>query len=194
MRAHLFVSTFYQTLKIPYTGADIIAIAAIFAVSTCNGPIIPFRGGRIDAWKAGNLGTPQPQQDIATLTESFKNQGFNQSDMIKLVACGHTLGGVRTTDFPRLVPPDPNSSVAIIDNFDKTMQFDNLVLVAFSLNSFLTQFSLPPFVIINRVTDYLDNNTINVLVTTNVVDPTTGISFASDLRVFQSDGNVVMQR
>ena len=114
--------------------------------------------------------------------------------MIKLVACGHTLGGVRTTDFPRLVPPDPNSSVAIIDNFDKTMQFDNLVLVAFSLNSFLTQFSLPPFVIINRVTDYLDNNTINVLVTTNVVDPTTGISFASDLRVFQSDGNVVMQR
>lgn len=142
MRAHLFV--FYQTLKIPCTGADIIAIAAIFAVSTCKGPIIPFRGGRIDAWQAGNLGTPQPQQDIATLTESFKNQGFSQTDMIKLVACGHTLGGVRTTDFPQLVPPVPNSTAPVIDNFDETMQFDNLVLVAFSLNSFQRNSHLHP--------------------------------------------------
>ena len=101
-------------------------------MSTCGGPIIPFKGGRIDAWHAGNYGTPQPQHDLATLTESFKNQGFNQAEMIKLVACGHTLGGVRTNDFPQLVPPDPNSKVAVIDDFDKTMQFDNLVLVVFS--------------------------------------------------------------
>jgi hypothetical protein len=34
-----------------------------------------FRGGRIDTWQAGkNLGTPQPQKDIITLTESFSNQ------------------------------------------------------------------------------------------------------------------------
>jgi Peroxidase len=110
-------------------------------VSTCNGPIVPFKGGRIDAWKEGNFGSPQPQQNLATLTESFRNQGFNQTDMIKLVACGHTLGGVRTTDFPQLVPPDPSSTVPIIDNFDETMQFDNLVLVAFSSNRFLKQFS-----------------------------------------------------
>ena len=110
-------------------------------MATCNGPIIPFKGGRIDAWQAGNYGTPQPQFDIANLTESFKNQGFSLTDMIKLVACGHTLGGVRTADFPQLVPPDPNSTVAIIDNFDDTMQFDNDVLVVFSSNSFLSQFS-----------------------------------------------------
>jgi catalase (peroxidase I) len=100
-------------------------------VSTCGGPIIPFRGGRIDAWVAGAFGTPEPQQDISTLTESFSNQGFNQSEMIKLVACGHTMGGVRSPDFPGLVPPNPNSAVPVIDNFDETMQFDNLVLVAF---------------------------------------------------------------
>lgn len=130
MRVHLFVSIIIRLL--PCTGADVIAIAAIFAVSSCQGPIIPFRGGRIDAWQAGNYGTPEPQQDIATLTESFRNQGFNQTDMIKLVACGHTMGGVRTTDFPQLVPPDPKSTVLVIDNFDQTMQFDNLVLVTFS--------------------------------------------------------------
>ena len=94
---------------------------------------MPFRGGRIDTWEAGNFGTPQPQQDIATLTESFSNQGFNQSEMIKLVACGHTLGGVRSTDFPQLVAPNPNSALPVFDNFDETPTgFDNGVLVAFS--------------------------------------------------------------
>ena len=100
-------------------------------MSTCGGTIIPFSGGRIDAWGPGNTGTPQPQQNISTLTESFSNQGFNQSEMIKLVACGHTMGGVRSTDFPELVPPNPSSSVPVIDDFDETMQFDNLVLVVF---------------------------------------------------------------
>ena len=107
-------------------------------MSTCGGPIIPFKGGRIDAWGPGNTGTPQPQEDISTLTQSFINQGFNQSEMIKLVACGHTMGGVRSSDFPGLVSPNPvppnpkrDSSVPVIANFDETMQFDNLVLVAF---------------------------------------------------------------
>ena len=117
-------------------------------MSSCQGPIIPFRGGRIDAWQAGNFGSPQPQQDIATLTENFKHQGFNQTDMIKLVACGHTMGGVRNADFPQLVSPNPNSADLVIQDFDKTMQFDNDVSVAFSLlkqisNAILTpQFSL----------------------------------------------------
>jgi catalase (peroxidase I) len=100
-------------------------------VSTCGGSNIPFRGGRIDTWNAGAYGTPQPHQDISTLTQSFSNQGFNQSEMIKLVACGHTLGGVRSTDFPELVPPNPSSSAPVFDNFDGTMQFDNIVLVSF---------------------------------------------------------------
>lgn len=107
--------------------------------------------------------------------------------MIKLVACGHTMGGVRSTDFPELVAPNPNSSLPVIDDFDETMQFDNLVLVAF-LNSFLTQFSPSIYHYEHRVTDYLNNNTINVLVTTS------NATMASDLHVFESDGNVTMHR
>lgn len=109
------------------TGADIISIGAIFAVSTCGGPIIPFRGGRIDAYSAGNFGTPQPQDDLGSLTTSFQNQGFNAVEMIKLVACGHTLGGVRSSDFPELVPAGPDPNVPNIENFDTSTQFDNAV-------------------------------------------------------------------
>lgn len=100
-------------------------------MSSCQGPIIPFSYGRIDNYTAGPTGTPQPQQDLPTLTESFRKQGFNQTEMITLVACGHTMGGVRSADFPQLVPPNPGSSAPVIDDFDETMQFDNLVLVTF---------------------------------------------------------------
>jgi len=100
-------------------------------VSSCGGPILPLRAGRIDTYVAGGTGTPEPQQDISTFIESFRKQGFNQGEMIKLVACGHTMGGVRSTDFPQLVPPNPTSPLPVIDDFDQTMQFDNLVLVIF---------------------------------------------------------------
>ena len=65
--------------------------------------------------------------------------GFNQSEMIKLVACGHTMGAVRSPDFPQLVTPNPNTTAPVLANFDETMAFDNLVLVIFFSNTpFLT--------------------------------------------------------
>lgn len=108
-------------------GADVIAVAAVFSVSTCGGPIVPFRGGRVDVWAAGPTGVPEPQQDLPTLTELFRREGFTQTDMIKLVACGHTLGGVRNPDFPQLVPPSNNTNVPNIIDFDTTTAFDNAV-------------------------------------------------------------------
>ncbi|KAF8969621.1 L-ascorbate oxidase [Flammula alnicola] len=144
--------------------ADVMSIGAIMAVSTCGGPIIPFRGGRVDAWSAGATGTPEPQQDLPTLTESFRKQGFNQAEMIKLVACGHTMGGVRSADFPQLVAPDPNSVNPVIKDFDTTMNFDNAV-----------------------VTEYLAGTTQNVLVVGS------NQTMDSDLRVFQSDNNSTMK-
>ncbi|KAF8912080.1 L-ascorbate oxidase [Gymnopilus junonius] len=144
--------------------ADIIAIGAIMAVNTCGGPIIPLRGGRVDVWTAGDFGTPQPQQDLATLTESFRKQGFNQAEMIKMVACGHTLGGVRSADFPELVPPNPNSVNPVIKNFDNSTHFDNSV-----------------------VTEYLDGTTQNPLVVSS------NQTMDSDLRVFTSDNNQTMK-
>jgi catalase (peroxidase I) len=122
------VYTFHATFVLYlFPGADVIAIAAVFSVASCNGPIIPFRGGRTDTWTAGSTGTPEPQQDIATHTDMFRRQGFNAQEMIKLVACGHTMGGVRSTDFPAMVPPGPNPDVAKFIDFDTTPQFDNLV-------------------------------------------------------------------
>jgi hypothetical protein len=122
------------------------------------------RGGRVDSWQAGATGTPEPQQDLATFTEQFRKQGFTQTEMIKLVACGHTMGGVRSSDFPELVPPNPASTEPVIVDFDTTMAFDNEI-----------------------VTEYLDGSTQNVLVVTS------NKTMASDLRVFEADNNATMK-
>ncbi|KAL0064075.1 hypothetical protein AAF712_008934 [Marasmius tenuissimus] len=81
-------------------------MGTIFAYAHCGGPnhaSIPFRAGRVDAKSAGPPGVPEPQQDLQSHIESFRRQGFTQSEMIALVACGHTVGGVRKADFPTIV-------------------------------------------------------------------------------------------
>jgi len=107
-------------------------MGVVWGVSACGGPIIPFRGGRIDSLKAGPLGVPEPHQDIATHTEKFRLQGLNQAEMISLVACGHTLGAVRSDDFPDIVPPNSNPNPnqpfrSVFGPFDGTAKFDHSV-------------------------------------------------------------------
>ncbi|KDR67433.1 hypothetical protein GALMADRAFT_79879 [Galerina marginata CBS 339.88] len=143
--------------------ADIIAMGAVWAVASCKGPSIPYRGGRIDAKGSGRLGVPEPQQDLASHTESFRLQGFLSTEMISLVACGHTLGGVRSLHFPNIVE-DKRGNVLSTSTFDTTDAFDSAVLV-----------------------EYLDSSTMNPLI--RVVNTT----LASDLRIFSSDGNVTMK-
>jgi len=84
--------------------SDLIALGAILSVQSCsNGAVrVPLRGGRVDATAAGAPGVPQPQENITSHSESFKRTGFNVTEMIGLVACGHTLGGVHRTDFPEI--------------------------------------------------------------------------------------------
>ncbi|KAJ6472542.1 heme peroxidase [Mycena sanguinolenta] len=95
-----------------YVGmADTIAMGAIQAVIGCGGPVIPYRGGRIDATEAGPATVPQPEQDLDSHIASFKAQGFNETEMIALVACGHSLGGVRQVDFPLIVTEDVPTGV-----------------------------------------------------------------------------------
>ncbi|KAJ6451735.1 heme peroxidase [Mycena sanguinolenta] len=90
-----------------YVGmADIIAMGAVMSVFGCGGPAIPFRAGRIDATEAGPETVPEPQQDLDSHIAAFKRLGFNETEMIGLNACGHTLGGVRQADFPLIVTPD----------------------------------------------------------------------------------------
>ncbi|RFU75660.1 wsc domain-containing [Trichoderma arundinaceum] len=78
------------------TMADLFALATVEAVGSCsNGNIImPFRAGRVDAVGPGPSGVPEPQQDLETHTKIFAKQGSNTSEMIALVACGHSIGGI----------------------------------------------------------------------------------------------------
>lgn len=52
------------------------------------GPEIAFRGGRIDAAVPNAPGVPGPEQDLDSHIASFARQGFTQTEMIGLVACG----------------------------------------------------------------------------------------------------------
>ncbi|KAJ7364438.1 putative L-ascorbate oxidase [Mycena albidolilacea] len=98
---------------------DLIAAAAVISVSQCGGPSIPFRPGRVMAAAAGPSGVPVPEGTLAQHTAAFQRQGFTATEMIGLVACGHTLGGVTAVDFPAI---NTGSGIA---PFDDTRLFDN---------------------------------------------------------------------
>ncbi|KAF9269321.1 heme peroxidase [Marasmius fiardii PR-910] len=112
----------------PFVGlADIIAMGVVFGVSGCRGPIVPYRGGRIDATSAGPATVPEPQQDLESHIEAFRRQGFTRTEMITLVACGHTLGGVVQEDFPTIIQ-DNDTILAL---FDGTKGFDNAIVTGY---------------------------------------------------------------
>lgn len=85
-------------------------MGVVLGVAACGGPAIPFRAGRINANGPGPATVPEPQEDLQSHIDAFKRMGFTQSEMIQLVACGHTLGGVRSVDFPLIVPDDANGN------------------------------------------------------------------------------------
>lgn len=59
------------------------------------GPHITYRGGRVDATGPNTPGgVPEPFQTLDDHTSAFARMGFNQTEMIGLIACGHSLGGV----------------------------------------------------------------------------------------------------
>lgn len=137
--------------------ADNIALAAVTSIEmwyvrfrlrcltstqvgiSSGGPKIPFRGGRIDATEANTPGVPEPQQDLASHVASFSRQGFTQEEMIGLVACGHSFGGVQHTAFPDTVDAssDPHNTDGNAP-FDSTLAaFDNNVSVVYVHHPFL---------------------------------------------------------
>ncbi|KAK2009672.1 WSC domain-containing protein [Colletotrichum eremochloae] len=147
------------------SASDLLAMSVAVASFSCGGIQIPFRAGRIDAQEAGPAGVPEPQTDLNTTQQAFTKAGFSQSDMIAMVACGHTLGGVHSVDFPEIVgvEADPNNDT--VAHFDTEFaRFDNVV-----------------------VTEYLDGTTKNPLVAG------TNDTLNSDKRIFAADGNKTMQ-
>ncbi|KAK8034415.1 hypothetical protein PG993_009410 [Apiospora rasikravindrae] len=157
-----FYSTFYTSRS---SMSDLIALGVYYSVRACGGPAIPIRGGRIDATTAGPDGfVSQPQDGIGTFKNRFMRLGLNTAQMIQLVACGHTIGGVHSPEFNDIMPPGtPKNEVA----FDSTVAtFDN-----------------------NVVTEYLNNNGTNPLVVGNAV----ALRKNADAVVFGADKNQTMQ-
>ncbi|KAJ7742603.1 heme peroxidase [Mycena metata] len=146
--------------------ADILSLGAIISIENCGGPEIAFRGGRVDAAVPNNPGVPEPSQDLASHISAFARQGFTQSEMIGLVACGHTFGGVQQAVFPDIVPVlNSSTNTQSVSHFDATFNyFDN-----------------------NVATEYISGTTQNPLVVGS--NATTN----SDGRIFSSDGNVTMR-
>ncbi|KAH6912833.1 heme peroxidase [Coprinopsis sp. MPI-PUGE-AT-0042] len=145
--------------------ADLLAAATAHAVATCGGPVLRMKGGRIDALQGGPSGLPQPHDGINQMLTNFDRMGFNKEDMIALVACGHTLGGVHHDTFPDFVDKNGDPAKPPHATNNDATPFDNKV-----------------------VKEYLDGTTRNPLVVH------TNKTMLSDLRIFRSDGNVTMQR
>ncbi|KAJ6497776.1 heme peroxidase [Mycena sanguinolenta] len=145
--------------------ADTIALAALMAFENCGGPEIAFRGGRVDATEPNAPGVPQPQDSLDAHIADFSRQGFTQAEMIGLVACGHSFGGVQHAAFPTIVPEqDDPTDTQSVQHFDTTFaNFDN-----------------------NVASEYIAGTTQNPLVVGS--NDTTN----SDKRIFGSDGNVTM--
>ncbi|KAK9417000.1 putative Peroxidase [Seiridium unicorne] len=157
-----FLNNYYTSRS---GAADLVALATVVATGSCGGPSIPFRAGRIDATEAGVLGVPEPQQAIDDHVAKFAKAGFNVSDMVSMVACGHTLGGVHGENFPEITGNGTTGQVSRFEGNNGTAfaKFDNTV-----------------------VTQYLEGSSENPLVVG------TNDTTNSDKRVFGADGNQTM--
>lgn len=146
--------------------SDLIAMGVYMSVRACGGPAVPIRAGRIDATKKGNAGVPQPENSALSLTQQFDRMGFSVEEMIQVTACGHTIGGVHSEQFPDIVLPGtaPDGRAPLDESI---AVFDNKV-----------------------VTEYLDGTTKSPL----VIGPSVRIFKNSDFNVFNADGNVTIEK
>lgn len=144
--------------------ADLIALGVYTSVRSCQGPIVPVRYGRLDATARGPTGIPEVQNNVFTFQQQFQRMGFSPTEMIQLVACGHTIGGVHSDPNSRIVPPGTlEKDVGPLD-------------------------STPAVYDSHVVTDYLNGSTPNPLVT----GPSVALGHHADFRIFSSDGNATV--
>lgn len=145
------------------SAADLLALSVVTAAAGCGGQKIPFRAGRIDAIMAGPPGVPKPEQSLESHRTTFHRAGFNDSDMIALVACCHTLGRVHGDENQHVTGGEMSDTNVV--SFDNTpAAFDTAV-----------------------VRGYLQNDGVNPLVFNH------NDTLNSDKRIFGVDGNITMQ-
>ncbi|RFU35541.1 hypothetical protein B7463_g815, partial [Scytalidium lignicola] len=179
------VSQFSQFSSVFLSMSDLIAVGLADALATCDPTVrrLPLRVGRIDATQAGPSGVPTPSDTLEFATAAFARAGFNQSEMIQAVACGHSLGGVHHTNFPDIglfydpvYDMDADSRVIVPDlgesnNTDGRSPFD----------------STPAVFDDTGVNEYLSGTGLQG--GPLVVGPE---ATRSDLRIFSSDDNVTI--
>ncbi|TVY18408.1 WSC domain-containing protein, partial [Lachnellula arida] len=148
----------YFNSRLPIS--DMIALGVYASVRGCGGPIVPMRGGRVDATAAGPAGVPQPQNGQGIFKSQFTRMGFNVTDMIQMTACGHTLGGVHAGDFNNIVTP--GTSPDDFQLFDTTTSFDNDIAVQYINGPNSDPLAVGPSVASGRNSDFAvftaDNN------------------------------------
>lgn len=141
------------------SAADLIALGTVVATGGCGGPQVPFRAGRVDAYKAGPAGVPEAHTNLKDTFARFTKAGFTKEDMTALVACGHAVGGVHHVDHPEItgqeVSADNYTSVPFQTNF---RSFNNGV-----------------------ATEYLSGKTKNPLIVAK------NATLRSDKRIFDND-------
>lgn len=94
---------------------------------SCGGLNIPFRGGRPEATAGGSRGVPSPDETVDAYTARFRTAGMNASEMVTMIACGHTIGGVRKNEAPALFARS-GSKQDVYQSFDGTARkFDMAV-------------------------------------------------------------------
>lgn len=130
--------------------ADLIAAGVYASVRSCGGPVIALRLGRVDATEAGSAGVPQPQNSVATFRQQFDRMGFTPQEMIQLVACGHTLGSVHSTEFPQIVP----AATGQIPFDSSRASFDNKVAAEYAAGTTTNPLVSGPAVAVGRHSDF----------------------------------------
>lgn len=149
--------------------ADLIAAGVYASVRSCGGPAVPLRLGRKDATSAGNPGVPQPQNSAFSFRSQFDRMGFTQTEMIQLVACGHTLGSVHSTEFPQIVP----ASVGQIPFDSSNTEFDNKIATEYVSGATTNPLVVGASVGAGRNSDFKVYNIDGNATITTLTDPTT---------------------
>ncbi|KAI4954616.1 hypothetical protein J4E86_005926 [Alternaria arbusti] len=158
------LSDMASSVNIRSSAADVLALSLVMSVARCADMRVPLRLGRKDAAEAGIKGVPEAHTDLDTTRKRFETASLTEKEMITLIACGHSIGGVHSVDHPEIVSgPVTAENKATFDTTSGEM--DNAV-----------------------VTEYLNNSTANPL----VVNANNTLN--SDKRIFLADDNATMRK
>jgi catalase (peroxidase I) len=116
------------------SAADLLALTLAISVARCGDIRVALRLGRKDATEASIEGVPEAHTDLDTTQKRFATISSDESEIVTLIACSHSIGGVHSVDYTDIV-----SSPITAENkagFDTTLgEIDNNVVLKYLKNS-----------------------------------------------------------